>query len=322
MGLVALIGIVGIPACIGGYIVLGEAMLGRLPKKRQEHLRPWLWLAPALVFLSAFLIYPAFNTLYLSVLGARSTGFVGLQNYVFATTNGAMRVALKNTLLWLVIFPLVTVGVGLAVAVLTDRARYDAVVRAILFMPMGISFVAASVIWKFVYAYRPLGAPQVGALNALVLGTVRHAHPIAWLVAPAVNNVALITVGVWVWTGFCLVVLSAALKAIPIEVSESARVDGANEWQVFQAITLPALRPTVGVVVTTMVIFALKAFDIVYVMTNGHFDTEVVATRMYKELFVFRDSGRASAIAVVLFAATLPVIAANIRRFREQEAMR
>jgi alpha-glucoside transport system permease protein len=322
MVLVALIGIVGIPACIGGYLLFAEAALGRLSVRGQTILRPWLWLGPAFAFLSAFLIYPTLNTVYLSLLSARSTEFVGLQNYIFAITNGGMRAALKNNLLWLVIFPAVTVGVGLVVAVLTDRVRYESLVRSILFMPMGISFVAASVTWKFVYAYRPPGDPQIGALNALVSGVVKHAHPTAWLVAPTVNNMALIAVGVWVWTGFCLVVLSAALKAIPGELPEAARVDGANEWQVFRTITFPALRPTVGVVVTTMVIFALKAFDIVYVMTNGNFDTEVIATRMYKEMFVFRDFGRASAIAVLLFAATLPVVVANIRRFREQEALR
>jgi alpha-glucoside transport system permease protein len=322
MLLAALIGIIGIPICVAGYIMLAEAALGRLPAREQAILRPWLWLGPALAFLSAFLVYPVLTTVYVSLLRARTAEFVGLQNYIFAITNGAMRAALKNNLLWLVIFPTATVGIGLVVAVLTDRARCEAFVRSVLFMPMGISFVAASVTWKFVYAYRPPGDPQIGVLNAFVSGVVRHAHPIAWLVVPTVNNVALITVGVWVWTGFCLVVLSAALKAIPGELPEAARVDGANEWQVFRTVTLPALRPTVGVVVTTMVIFALKAFDIVYVMTNGNFDTEVIATRMYKEMFVFRDFGRASAIAVLLFAATLPVIAANIRRFREQEAQR
>jgi alpha-glucoside transport system permease protein len=322
VALVALIGIVGIPAGIAGYIMAAEAFLGRLPEKRQDILRPWMWLAPALVFLSAFLIYPALDTLYLSVRSARSTEFVGFENYLFAITNDEMRAALGNNLLWLVIFPTATVGVGLVVAVLIDRARYESLVRSILFMPMGVSFVAASVTWKFVYAYRPPGEPQIGALNALVSGVVGHAHPVAWLVTPPVNNAALITVGVWVWTGFCLVVLSAALKTIPGELPEAARVDGATEWQVFRAITLPAVRPTIGVVVTAMVIFALKAFDIVYVMTNGNFDTEVIANRMYKEMFVFRDFGRASAIAVLLFAATLPVIVANIRRFRDQEALR
>ncbi len=320
--LMALIGIVGIPACIGGYIMLAEALLGRLSQQRQSILRPWLWLAPALVFVSAFLIYPALSTVYLSVLSARSTEFVGLQNYLVAITNGEMRVALRNNALWLVVFTTITVGVGLAVAVVTDRARHESIVRSILFMPMGISFVAASVTWKFVYAFRPPGEPQIGALNALLSGVVHHFHPVAWLVAPALNNFALIAVGVWVWTGFCLVVLSAALKAIPVELPEAARVDGATEWQVFLAITVPILRPTIVVIVTTMVVFALKAFGIVYVMTNGNFNTEVIANRMYKEMFVFRDFGRARPIAVILFGVTLPVIIVNIRRFREQEALR
>jgi alpha-glucoside transport system permease protein len=187
---------------------------------------------------------------------------------------------------------------------------------------MAISFVAASVIWKFVYEFRPAGAPQIGLLNALLTSISAAARPIAWLVDLRFNNLALIVVAVWVWVGFCLVILSAALKGIEPELLEAGRCDGCTEWQVFWRIVFPMLGTTIAVVATTMVIFALKAFDVVYVMTNGNFSTEVIANRMYKEMFNFRHFGRASAIAVILFLATIPVMAANIRRFRRQETVR
>ncbi|MBI4279275.1 MAG: sugar ABC transporter permease [Armatimonadetes bacterium] len=320
--LTALLVIVGIPAVQVGYVVLAEHLLRFVPEKHQGKLRPWLWLAPALFFLGVFLVYPAASTFYLSVLGPDSREFVGVQNYRFAFTEREMLIAFRNNVFWLVVFTGITVSLGLAMAVLTDRVRYEPVARAVMFLPMAISFVAAGVIWKFVYEFRPLGLPQIGSLNALLLSVVPSFQPVAWLVNSSVNNAALILVAVWVWVGFCLVILSAALKGIPVEVLEAARVDGATEWRIFWRIILPMLAPTITVVATTMVIYALKAFDIVYVMTNGNFDTEVIANRMYKEMFNFRDFGRASAMAVILFLATIPVMAANIRRFRQQELTR
>ena len=313
---------VGVPAIQIGYVILVERLLSLLPARTQRTLRPGLWLAPALAFLAAFLIYPAGYTVYLSVLDARSAAFVGVRNYVFAFTNREMLIALRNNLLWLVCFTGLTVGAGLLLAVLTDRVRYEAAAKSIIFLPMAISFVAASVIWKFVYEFRPAGALQIGLLNAALTALLPGVRPVAWLVNLLTNNLALIAVGVWVWTGFCLVILSAALKGIPAELLEAARVDGATEWQVFRQLVLPSLSPTIAVVTTTMVIFALKAFDVVYVMTNGNFNTEVIANRMYKEMFTSRDFGRASAIAVLLFGATVPIMIANIRRFRQQEAIR
>ena len=313
---------VGVPAIQIGYVILVEHLLSLLPARTQRTLRPGLWLAPALAFLATFLIYPAVYTVYLSVLDARSAAFVGVRNYVFAFTNREMLIALRNNLLWLVCFTGLTVGAGLLLAVLTDRVRYEAAAKSIIFLPMAISFVAASVIWKFVYEFRPAGAPQIGVLNAALTALLPGFRPVAWLVNLLTNNLALIAVGVWVWTGFCLVILSAALKGIPAELLEAARVDGATEWQVFRRLVLPSLSPTIAVVATTMVIFALKAFDVVYVMTNGNFNTEVIANRMYKEMFTSRDFGRASAIAVLLFGATVPIMIANIRRFRQQEAIR
>jgi len=175
--------------------------------------------------------------------------------------------------------------------------------------------VSASVIWKFIYAYRPAGASQIGVLNALC--EVFHLPPVAWLIQrPWVNNLCLIAVGVWVWTGFCMVVLSASYKSIPRQFLEAARMDGAGEWKIFWKIIIPLLTPTIIVLVTTMVVFVLKVFDIVYVMTNGNFGTEVIANRMYKEMFQFRNFGRSSAIAVVLLLLIFPMMLLNLRRFK------
>ena len=286
--MLALVVVAGVPAAQVGYAYLVEALIRPLPEKTQWALRPWLWLAPALAFLAVFLIYPALNTLLLSLKDARSADFVGLQNYVFAFTNRTMLIAFRNNLLWLVFFTFFTVGFGLLMAVLTDRVRYEPLAKSVMFMPMAISFVAASVIWKFVYEFRPEGVAQIGLLNAILTSLIPEFQPVAWLVNQVVNNFALIMVAVWVWVGFCLVILSAALKGIDPALLEAARVDGATEWQVFWRIMIPILSTTIIVVATTMVIFALKAFDVVYVMTNGNFNTEVIANRMYKEMFNFR----------------------------------
>lgn len=320
--IMAVVVVAGVPAVQVGYAFLIEALIRPLPEKLQWTVRPWLWLAPALAFLGLFLVYPAIHTMVLSLKDARSAEFVGLQNFVFAFTNRAMLIAFRNNVLWLIFFTGLTVGVGLLMAVLTDRVPYESVAKSVMFLPMAISFVAAGVIWKFVYEFRPAGVPQIGLLNAVLTALIPEFQPVAWLVDLRVNNFALIMVAVWVWVGFCLVILSAALKGIEPELPEAARVDGANEWQVFWHIIIPLLSTTIVVVATTMVIIALKAFDVVYIMTNGNFNTEVIASRMYKEMFNFRHTGRASAIAVILFAATVPVMVANIRRFRRQEAMR
>jgi alpha-glucoside transport system permease protein len=280
---------------------------------------PWLYMGSALFFLTLYLVYPILNTAYISFLGRDSKEFTGLGNYWYVFTNADMLGALKNNLLWLVLFTSITVSLGLAIAVLTDRVRYEAAAKAMIFLPMAISFVAASVIWRFMFEFRPAGMTQIGLLNAL-LSTVAGFNPVAWLVNTKVNNFALIGVGIWVWTGFCTVILSAGLKGIPIEILEAARIDGASEWQIFWRIIVPMMRTTILVVATTMVIIVLKVFDIVYIMTNGNLGTEVIANRMYKEMFNYRHFGRASAIAVILLLAVIPVIASNVHRFRAQEA--
>jgi len=282
---------------------------------------PWIYIAPALLLLIFFLVYPSIDTLRLSFFDRRGEIFVGFQNYIHSFTNKTMLTAFRNNALWLIGFTLCTVSFGLILAVLLDRVRYERIVKSIIFIPMAISMVGAGTIWKFVYAFRPAGASQIGLLNALVVAL--GGQPIGWLIdRPWVNNFCLIVVGIWMWTGFCMVILSAAYKNIPRELLEAARIDGASEWQVFWRVILPLLKPTVAVVTTTMVVFVIKIFDIVYVMTNGNFSTEVLANRMYKEQFAFRNYGLASAIAVILLLLIIPMMFVNIRRFKQQESIR
>jgi len=316
----AIVILVGVPAVLVGYVFLVERFLQLLPEKWRPRLRPWLWLGPGLLFLIVFLVYPTIYTIILSLMNRDSSQFIGLNNYVYAFTSRDVLIALRNNFFWVVLFTLITVTLGLIIAVLTDRVSYENVVKSLIFLPMAISAVAAGVIWKFMYDFRPPGTPQTGTVNAIV--TSLGGQPQAWLIERSINNPALIVVGVWMMAGFCMVILSAGLKGLPAEVLEAARVDGANEFQVFFQIIIPLLGSTIAVVTTTMIIFALKVFDIVYVMTNGAYDTEVIANRMYKELYNVKDFGRASAVAVILLAAIVPVMLLNIRRFRQQEEIR
>lgn len=316
----ALIVVIGVPGVLFGYIALTERLLLLAPERSRVRIRPWVWLAPAIAFLTVFLVYPTIYTIYLSFLDKFSKNFIGLDNYIYFLTTPDTLTALRNNAIWLVLLTFFAVGGGMVIAILVDRVRYESIAKSIIFVPLAISFVGAGVIWKFMFDYRTPGQPQTGTLNGIV--TTVGADPIPWLINAPLNTLALIVVAAWIWTGFCMVILSGALKGISTELLEAARVDGANEWQVFRGITFPLLLPTVAVVATTMVITSLKAFDIVYVMTNGAFDTEVIANRMIKELFTYGQPGRASATAVLLLALIIPVMAINIRRFRAQEAIR
>ncbi len=226
-----------------------------------------------------------------------------------------MVIAFRNNALWVIFFTILTISIGLLLAVLLDRVRYERIAKSVIFLPMAISMVGAGVIWKFMYAYRPSGISQIGLLNAIV--DFFGGQPVGWLIEKPWNNFFIIVVGVWIWTGFCMVVFSAAYKNIPKQLMESARIDGASEWQVFWRISLPLMRPTIAVVATTMIVFVLKIFDLVYVMTNGNFDTEVIANRMYK-MFQYPDFGKASTLAVILLILIIPMMLINIRRFRRQ----
>jgi alpha-glucoside transport system permease protein len=282
---------------------------------RTGRLTPWLYVAPSLLILVFFLIYPSVHTFYLSFFGKRSVEFVGLRNYLYTFTNDSMIMAFRNNAIWVIFFTVLTVSIGLILAVLLDRVRYEQIAKSVIFLPMAISMVGASVIWKFIYAYRPPEVSQIGLLNAVL--AFFGGQPVGWLIVKPWNNLCIIIVGVWMWTGFCMVVFSAAYKNIPRELMESARIDGASEWQIFWSVTLPLMRPTIAVVTTTVIVFVLKIFDLVYVMTNGNFDTEVIANRMYK-MFQYPDFGKASTLAVILLMLIIPMMVINIRRFRRQ----
>ena len=298
---------------------LSNWAVGRLPRPWNDRLLPWVYLGPALAVLSTYLIWPTLNTLYLSFFDQRSQTFVGFENYHFAFSDRSMLLAFQNNLLWLILVTSISVSLGLILAVLVDKLAYETWIKALIFLPMAISFVGASVIWKFVYAFRPAATEQIGILNALV--TQLGFEPIGWLVERPLNNFALMVIMIWLQTGFCLVLLSAAVKAIPQDVIEAARVDGANDWQIFWRITLPLISPSILVVTTTVIVAVLKIFDIVFVMTGGNLGTEVIASRMIKEMFTYRNFGHGSAIAVILLLAVLPIILLNIYRFRKQDSL-
>ncbi len=301
--------------------------------RRRGRVAKWLWLAPAFFFAAVYLIYPVIDTLRLSFMNADSSKFVGIDNYVYIFTNGAMQDALLNNLLWFFLFTGLTIALGLLFAVLTGRVRYESTAKAMIFIPMAVSFVAAAVIWRFVYAYQPQGFTQYGLVNAGVVGAglapqpwlIEQSVPFAQILLPSpfhTNNFAIVSVGIWMWTGFAMVVLSAGLKGISTEVIEAARVDGASEFQRFRKIILPLVSPTIAVVATTLLIQSLKIFDIVWVMTAGNYSTDVVATMMYKQLFNYQDFGKSGALAVILLLAIIPIMLISIRRFRGQEETR
>jgi alpha-glucoside transport system permease protein len=317
----AIVAVVGVPAVLVGYILLTERLIQTLPERRQGRIRPWFWIAPALLFLFVFLIYPTLNTIVLSFLDAQSKNFVGIDNYIWFIQDRGTLEALRNSVLWVVFMTVGVVGLGLLIAILVDRVRYEPIAKSVIFVPLAISFVAAGIIWQFMYQYQDPSRPQTGTLNALIgivgLGPTRFTQE------QPINNFALIFIGIWMWTGFAMVILSAGLKSISTELLEAARVDGANEWQVFRGIIVPLLMPTIFVVGTTIVITALKSFDIVFTVTNGNFGTDVIAREMWQQMFTPPGNfGRASAVAIVLLLAIIPFMAINVRRFREQESIR
>ncbi len=316
----------------------------RVPQvMKQGKLTPWKYLLPALIVMGVFIIYPMINTIVLSFKNSDSTASAAttcvegkpcwgvFENYRYALTaeldtttpqttwDSFWMSSYGNNIKWILVMVTGTVVIGLIFAVLADRVKYEAVAKSIIFMPMAISFVGAGVIWKFIYNYGT-GQVQIGLLNAII--TALGGKPISFLSTTTLNTFMLIIVGIWMWTGFCMTILSSALKSIPEELIEAARIDGANEFQTFFKIMIPIIKPTITVVITTMVINVLKLFDIVYVMTGGNFGTEVIATRMYNEMYKNFQTGRGTAIAVVLIIAIIPFMYMNIKRFMEQEAMR
>jgi alpha-glucoside transport system permease protein len=319
MGVAVAVGVGGVFALFWGM----DRVVSLLPRSYSESVRPYVYVGPALVILSVFLIYPVINTLVISLKDATGQEYIGLDNYEFVFTDDSMLRSIRNTGMWIVLVPLVAVSIGLVFATLADRlTRGESIAKSLIFLPMAISFVGASVTWRLVYDYRPQGfGTNIGLLNGIKLGLGQD--PVAWLSQKPWNNLLLMVIMIWMQTGFAMVVLSAAIKSIPDEIIEAARIDGASELQVFRHITVPSILPTIVVVTTYMVINALKVFDIVFVMGNAEAnETEVVAERMIRWFFISNHDGRGAAIAVVLFLAVIPVMIWNVRQFREQEAIR
>jgi len=315
----AIVAVVGVPLVLLGYIVLGEQVIERLPDSLQGWIRPYFWALPAVGFATIFMVYPLIRTVIISFYNSAGDTFVGWANYQYFFTFPDTLTSLRNSMLWLVFYTFFAVTLGLLTAILLDRVRYESLAKIAIFLPVPISAVAASIIWKFMFDYQVEGTPQTGTLNAIL--ALAHHDPVAWLIDSTTNNAALIFVGIWTATGFCMVIISASLKAISSEVLEAARMDGANEFQIVWLVVTPLLWPTITVVGTTMLINALKTFDIVYVMTNGAYDTDVIATQMFRQL-AGAHFGRAAAVGVVLFVAIVPLLIVNVRRFQQQEEQR
>ncbi len=308
---------------VGGVVLLYSAtnfVVEQMPREWTRRLQPFIFIGPAVAILAWFLALPTVRTLYLSFMNNTGFKFFGLKNYIFALTDRIMLEAFRNNLLWMIVGTGLSVGLGLLIAVLADRSRFEKVYKAIIFMPMAISFVGAGVIWKFVYAYRGegVGIKEIGLLNAIVIGLGGHSQP--WLLIPPWNNFFLIVIMVWLQTGYAMVILSSAIKSIPDEILEAARVDGASETQVFFRITIPSIQGSILTVSTTIIIFSLKLFDIVRVMTGGNNGTNVIANEFYLQQFTYNNSGRASAIAMILLLAVIPIMIYNLRQFRERKA--
>jgi alpha-glucoside transport system permease protein len=319
--------LIAIAGGVAGSLLLYWVMnqvVERLPGKWEERLKPVVFILPAAAVIGLFLIYPAIRTFILSFANAQSTEFVGIVNYTDLLASADFRATLFNTLLWVIIVPTFTVVFGLAVAVLADRLRDRAekLSKSIIFLPMAISLVGAATVWRFIYEARPPGQAQIGLQNALVTGL--GFEPIQWLQLETakVNSLLLMVILIWAQVGFAMVLLSAAVKGVPTDTLEAARIDGANERQTFFRVVVPQIWPTVVTVFITILIGVLKAFDVVYTMTGGNFNTDVIAHRFYRELFTNGDAGRAAAIVVMLVIIMIPIMVYQVRHFRQQEAIR
>ncbi|GGL07348.1 hypothetical protein GCM10012284_47030 [Mangrovihabitans endophyticus] len=293
---------------------------GRVTGRRSDRIVAFAYLAPTMLMLAVGLIYPGLRTIYQSFFDAAGKAFIGLGNYQTIFTDDGQLTVLRNTVLWVVVTPFVATAVGLLYAILVDKARLESVAKALIFLPMSISFVAASIIWKFVYEFRPDqgNIKQIGLLNQVLVWL--GASPRQWLVDSPLNTLLLIVVMIWIQAGFAMTVLSAAIKAIPDDIVEAARLDGVTAFGMFRFVTLPSIRPTVVVVLTTIGIATLKVFDIVRTMTGGQFQTSVVANEFYSQSFRSDNQGLGAALAVLLFVLVIPIVVYNVRQLRAAEA--
>jgi alpha-glucoside transport system permease protein len=305
---------------IGGVwflFVLTSSIVELFPIKWRTRVMPWVFVAPALAFVFYYLLIPTFRTIFFSFYDATSVKFIGFENYQYAFTSPAMLESFRNNLAWLVFGGGLSVVLGLFIAALTDRTRpgFEVTVKTLVFLPMAISMISASAIWRLMYAYNPGPAEtQIGLLNAIQMA-LGGQNPIPWMLAKGLNTYLLIVILIWMQTGFAVVVFSAAIKGVPSEMLEAARIDGATEVQSFFRITVPVIQSTIVAVSTTILIGTLKVFDIVFGMTGGNFGTQIIANEQYVQTFRNFDYGRGSAVAIVLLLAVLPVVYYNIRDF-------
>jgi alpha-glucoside transport system permease protein len=301
-------------AAIGVLLLLASSARSR----RGERVQVTLFLLPSVMLLCLGLVYPAGRTVLESFKDGDSRAFVGLANYRAIFDSAPLRLVLRNTAIWAVLVPVVATAIGLLFAVLVDRSRLESLAKAMIFLPMAISFVGASIIWKFMYEYRPPTTHQIGVVNELV--TAFGGRPRQLLLHHPSNTLLLVAVMVWIQAGFAMTVLSAALKAVPDDIVEAARIDGAGAMTMFRYVTLPSIRPALIVVLTTISIATLKVFDIVRTMTGGQFGTSVVANEFFNQSFIYGNVGLGAALAVLLFVLVMPVVAYNVRQLRRAEA--
>jgi alpha-glucoside transport system permease protein len=278
------------------------------------------YLGPAVLLITFGLLWPGILTIKNSFFDANGTVFLGLDNYVRIFTDSAFLIVLRNTFLWVLVVPTVATALGLIYAVLVDRTRAEKFAKTLIFLPMAISMVGASIIWKFMFEYKTKSAPQIGLINQVVIWL--GGEPQQWLLNPPLNTFMLIMVMIWIQAGFAMTVLSAAIKAIPDEIIEAAKVDGVTGMKLFWWVTIPSVRPAVIVVLTTIAMGTLKAFDVVYTMTGGQFDTSIIANEFYTQSFNRSEYGIGAALAVLLFLLVTPIVVYNVRQMRISEGER
>jgi alpha-glucoside transport system permease protein len=304
---------------VGGIWLLftvASSLVERLPPRMRDSILPWVFIAPALLLLSIYLVYPAVVTVIGSFQDKK--GAFTLDNWASLATGPFLEI-LRNNVIWLVVATAGSVSLGLLAAALFDRIRREALAKVFIFTPLAISLVGATVIWKFVYAWQPPSQPQYGLLNAM--WTAFGNQPVAWATTFPINLPAEMLILIWLQTGFAMVVFSAAIKGVSMEVQEAARLDGASDRQIFFKVIVPLIRGSIITVTTTIAIATLKIFDIVMSISGGRNHDDVVAVRMFSEMFQFFNDGRAAALATVLFIAVLPVMILNLRNFRRQAAL-
>jgi alpha-glucoside transport system permease protein len=296
---------------------------GRATGRFQRPLAVVIFLVPAVLLMVIGLVLPAIRTIIYSFQNDAADSFVGLKNYQWVFTTPDERTVLLNTVLWIVIAPIFATAFGLVLALLADRMppRAENVTKSLIFLPMAISFVGASIIWKFVYEARDPSVPQVGLLSEVVMKLGWH-NPPNWILWQPWNNLLLMVIMIWVETGFAMVVLSAAIKAIPADVIEAAQIDGATGFKLFRSVTIPLIRGTLVVVLTTIMITVLKVFDIVLTMTGGNFGTSVLSNEMWQQTFVQFSQGHGTALATILFVGVIPLIVYNVRTLRRERTVR